>query len=134
MTIEQAITEFDNLAEKNERFGESHGSGINMKYAKEQRQLAAWLKELKELREQTSDDCISRQAAIYVASGFCHPSNVAKELAKLPAVTPKTKTGHWITTRTFMHDGEFYCDKCKCESPNNEKWDYCPNCGAKMEV
>lgn len=43
------------------------------------------------------------------------------------------KTGHWITTRTFMHDGEFYCDKCKCESPNNKKWDYCPNCGARME-
>lgn len=42
------------------------------------------------------------------------------------------KTGHWITTRTFMHDGEYYCDKCKCDSPNNEKWDYCPNCGAKM--
>ena len=40
--------------------------------------------------------------------------------------------GHWITTRTFMHDGEYYCDKCKCESPNNEKWDYCPNCGARM--
>lgn len=42
------------------------------------------------------------------------------------------KTGHWITTRTFMHDGEYYCDKCKCDAPNNEKWDYCPNCGAKM--
>lgn len=43
------------------------------------------------------------------------------------------KIGHWITTRTFMHDGEYYCDKCKCDSPNNEKWDYCPNCGAKMK-
>lgn len=42
------------------------------------------------------------------------------------------KTGHWITTRTFMHNGEYYCDKCKCDSPNNEKWDYCPNCGCRM--
>lgn len=42
------------------------------------------------------------------------------------------KIGHWITTRTFMHDGEYYCDRCKCESPNNEKWDYCPNCGRRM--
>lgn len=42
------------------------------------------------------------------------------------------KTGHWITTRTFMHDGEYYCDKCKCDAPNNEKWDYCPNCGCSM--
>jgi len=130
------------------------------------------------------DDLISRSEAIRVASGYCHWTNIPKELAKLPSVNPipcedaisramakkiiktyveeldasdldgkqyairgaKTvgmlildlppvsteKTGRWITTRTFMHDGEYYCDKCKCDAPNNEKWDYCPNCGAKM--
>ena len=31
-------------------------------------------------------DCISRAEAIRVASGYCHPSNVAKELAKLPSM------------------------------------------------
>lgn len=30
-------------------------------------------------------DCISRAAAIRVASGFCHPSNIAKELERLPS-------------------------------------------------
>ena len=40
----------------------------------------------------------------------------------------KMRAGHWI----IMHDGEYYCDRCNCESPNNEKWDYCPNCGAIM--
>lgn len=44
------------------------------------------------VEQEPCEDCISRQAAIYVASGFCHPSNVAKELAKLPSVTPKQKT------------------------------------------
>lgn len=29
---------------------------------------------------------ISRQAAIEIASGYCHPSNIAEELAKLPSV------------------------------------------------
>lgn len=77
-------------------------------------------------------DCISRADAIRVASGYCHPSNVAKELAKLPSATQEPRKGHWITTRTFMHDGEFYCDRCQCEAPKNEKWDYCPNCGADM--
>jgi hypothetical protein len=57
--------------------------------------------------------------------------NTALDLA-IKALEQQPKIGHWITTRTFMHDGEFYCDKCKCDSPNNEKWDYCPNCGAKM--
>ena len=39
-------------------------------------------------------DCISRADAIRVASGYCHPSNVAKELAKLPSVTPQEP--RWI--------------------------------------
>lgn len=34
-------------------------------------------------------DAIDRAKAIIVASGYCHPSNVAKELAKLPSVNPQ---------------------------------------------
>ena len=34
-------------------------------------------------------DLIDRQAAILIASGYCHPANVAKELAKLPSVQPE---------------------------------------------
>ena len=41
----------------------------------------------------TTSDCISRQEAIRIASGYCHPANVAKELAKLPSVQPEP---HWI--------------------------------------
>lgn len=41
-------------------------------------------------REQT-EDTISRKQAIYIASGFCHPANVADELAKLPSVKPQER-------------------------------------------
>ena len=34
-------------------------------------------------------DAIDRAEAIKVASGYCHPANVAKELAKLPPVNPQ---------------------------------------------
>ena len=34
-------------------------------------------------------DLISRQAAIRIASGYCHPANIAKELAKLPSAQPE---------------------------------------------
>lgn len=34
-------------------------------------------------------DAIDRSKAIMIASGYCHPANVAKELAKLPPVNPK---------------------------------------------
>lgn len=81
-----------------------------------------------------TDDAISRQAAVNVASGFCHPSNVADELAKLPSVTPQPKTGHWILDET---DNSITCDKCGCliwanDISNGEAY-YCSNCGAKME-
>lgn len=40
-------------------------------------------------KEDTTSDCISRRGAIRIASGYCHPANVAKELAKLPSVQPE---------------------------------------------
>lgn len=96
---------------------------------------------IKALEQQPCDDCISRKA---VRQLICKNNDkygysdrfheFVEQCLQLPSVTPQPKTGHWITTRTFMHDGEYYCDKCKSDSPNNEKWDYCPNCGAKMEV
>jgi len=99
------------------------------------------------LKQKLYDDAISRQAvdtlidelARAISDERCcisrgrSTATIMQDILDLPSVKPQEpKTGHWITTRTFMHDGEYYCDKCKCESPNNEKWDYCPNCGAKM--
>lgn len=40
-----------------------------------------------------NSDTISRQAAIRIASGYCHPANIAAELAKLPPVQPEQR---WI--------------------------------------
>lgn len=34
-------------------------------------------------------DSIDRADAIRIANGYCHPANVAKEIAKLPAVEPE---------------------------------------------
>lgn len=47
-------------------------------------------------------------------------------------ILQKPKTGHWITKRTIMHDGEFYCDVCDNNAPFNKIFHFCPNCGAKM--
>lgn len=81
-------------------------------------------------------DCISRADAIRVASGYCHPSNVAKELAKLPSVTPQEpKTGHWredIDNNRRWDRVRFYCSECG-DWQIYGKTHYCPNCGAKMQ-
>ena len=75
---------------------------------------------------ETCTDTISRQAAICIASGYCHPANIAKELAKLPPAQPEndwipvTKKAHpdlpirvqvqmnngWIIT-AYYQDGEW---------------------------
>lgn len=89
------------------------------------------------LEQEPCEDCISRKNTLAEFKRAYFDNDTVIRCAELvlgdmPSVTSQPKTGHWIITRTFMHDGEFYCDKCKCDSPNNEKWDYCPNCGVKM--
>jgi len=66
-----------------------------------------------------------------MADSYCAVDFCQQIIDKYAEQEPKS--GHWITTRTFTHDGEYYCDKCKCDAPNNEKWDFCPNCGAYMK-
>ena len=93
------------------------------------------------LEQKPCTDAISRQAMLdglekYHEGADLHIDGLTYSydlVCKLPSVSTE-KTGRWITTRTLMHDGEYYCDKCKRNAPNNEKWDFCPNCGAKMEV
>ena len=76
-------------------------------------------------------DTVSREDANKLLDIISFLMEIIKDL--LPVKSQEPKTGHWITTREFMHDGEFYGDKCKCDAPNNEKWNYCPNCGAEMK-
>ena len=56
-----------------------------------------------------SHDTISRQAAIYIASGYCHPANIAKELAKLPSAQPDRPKGHW---RLDFAQNKMTCSEC----------------------
>ena len=37
-------------------------------------------------------DLIDKAEAIRIASGYCHPANIAEELRKLPAVKPEPLT------------------------------------------
>ena len=39
------------------------------------------------------------------------------------------KMGHWIFDEVL--DRHYYCSECK--SMGVDYWDYCPNCGAKMQ-
>ena len=54
-----------------------------------ERQVEAMEMAIKALKQEPCGNAIDRAEAIRIASGYCHPANVAKELAKLPPVTPQ---------------------------------------------
>ena len=86
-------------------------------------------KYIKALEQQPSDDCISREAVMkcfkkwqpYMATRLW---DYEQELKDLPSVTSQQKMGRWINNK---------CDKCGASRPPLFD-NYCPNCGAKMEV
>ena len=77
------------------------------------------------------EDAISRADAIRIASGFCHPSNIAKELKALPSVHPKAKVGKWIESH-IPESALVECSECGF-SCGAYSFKYCPMCRAKME-
>lgn len=84
------------------------------------------------------DDLISRQAAIDKLNEFdwqelylpIHFKQFV--LDELPAVQPEQKTGQWLDTRKEYGDFDFMCSNCQLLCRTNQ-YNYCPNCGAKME-
>lgn len=86
-----------------------------------------------------NDDLISRKAAIEIASGFCHPANIAKELEQLPSVQPERKKARWILEPYSVENDTWVhrCGEClqfAMIGGGKPLFKYCPNCGAKMEV
>ena len=96
---------------------------------------------IKALEQQSSEDCISRQAAIEAMRELPHEYNTKEQRARtggiaacqtiireLPSVHPKT--GLWIA----MGEGFTPYECSECEAVEFKKSKYCPRCGAKMEV
>ena len=96
-----------------------------------------------------NNDLISRQAALYELHllsiealkkhRFDYDALIticSKKLKNLPSVQSEQKTGRWI----YMKDCEdWFCSNCKDifmlleGTPKDNDYNYCPNCGAKME-
>ena len=99
------------------------------------------------LSQQPYDDCISRQAVLdFIRSlqRWCVKSEDGKfnnvgllyddvmfGIDKLPSVTPKEKTGHWIRQTDDYHD-YYECEHCGIAVGLDDIKNYCPNCGFRM--
>ena len=96
-----------------------------------------------------SDDLISRQTAIdYLLDAlydldeadYVDKEFIEEELKRVPSVQTVQKTGQWIFEKG---DGETCVDGYTCSAcgrsfhtkvPYFSEYNFCPNCGAKMEV
>lgn len=113
MTIEEAIKHSEEVAEEKDKSVELYKAvkateGLITKCekcAKEHRQLAEWLKELKQLRKQTQ----------YLEQGEW--------------ISEKVDGEDWKGCKRQYYQ-PISCSKC--HSPNHYKSTYCPNCGARM--
>lgn len=100
---------------------------------------------IKALEQETSDDCISRQAVNALVDELARAisderccvsrgratSTIMQDILDLPSVTPQPKIGEWLK------NGEL----CRCSNCHNlvlrsvvRAYNYCSRCGAKMEV
>ncbi len=127
MTNKEAINE---LKELKEDYWDDDGYGHETKQYDDT--MAALDMAISALEQQPCEDTISRQTAIDIVEFECGEwKGLAKEIVKhfngLPSAQPKV--GHWIYDEILIK--HYYCSECK--SMGVDYWDYCPNCGAKME-
>lgn len=94
---------------------------------------------IKALEQEPCEDCISREAALDDSGlGEFHRYDdyvkMRNYLKSLPSVTPQPKMGHWI--KTIGENGvtsAIRCSECGFEDNRYELFNYCPNCGRKMQ-
>lgn len=86
------------------------------------------------------DDLISRQAAIKALTQLRIETMLMREdvskiwesedaIMKCPSVQPEQKPGRWIPSK---YTDTVLCSECK--KCYGDEFNFCPNCGAKMEV
>ena len=106
---------------------------------------------LKESRSEipnTCGDAISRQAVLEVQAKYAEYVGTTKfwqmrdDIKALPPVSLQQRTGQWIHAKVgkLFPSNDFMCSECRnildFDGVNCGRGDanYCPNCGAKMEV
>ena len=95
------------------------------------------------VEQEPCGDCISREATIDGINRYfhdeyyqrtsiqdCRDCLIEDVIKPLPPVNPQTKIGHWIETSVLVRSCSS-CGKGYSEYPVG-KWNYCPNCGARM--
>lgn len=96
---------------------------------------------IKALKGEHSEDAISRKAVneLQRYRYNCGDTTITcvslDSINKLPPVSSQTRKGRWIEERNdYGEITHWHCSHCYDDSGfiTTCKWDFCPNCGAKM--
>lgn len=95
------------------------------------------------LEQELCEDAISRayiEPFVEELENICingdeHVLDILSNIKNAPPVTPKQKVGKWIR----VDKDKLKCSECKvihfiAQYPQSANINFCPNCGAKMEV
>lgn len=85
------------------------------------------------------NDAISRQQTIETfkdcAVNGVGIDGIVDALKQLPSAEPKRIKGKWITDKQGYVTWSAICNKCRARTQMFDGYyNFCPNCGAKMEV
>jgi ribosomal protein S27E len=81
---------------------------------------------------------IGRILAILVDRGVIERKDAVWILEPLKETEQEPKTGHWKVVSDGYGDNAYICECSECKDTvwvykdADRKWNYCPNCGAKM--
>lgn len=139
MTLDEAIKQAEEVAEEKENEAQDlEYSKLDWKYeanqcskcSEEHRQLAEWLKELKDYRERIP----SYEAGYNDAKREIALSGEYERCYERGKADAQPKIGHWI----FKNDniaipmGYYQCSECE-EGKVLHKDNFCPTCGIRMK-
>lgn len=94
---------------------------------------------MKETRLIDADKMIKDVKENYVIYGYADFLNDFFQMVKEQPTVYAVRHGHWIWMGE-QGDSRYMCSVCKCKEENVPTcngeptiWEYCPNCGAKMD-
>lgn len=98
---------------------------------------------IKALKQEPGEDCVSRQAVLNLLNLFNKTNYYSwekcllkRKIKELPSVTPTRKKGRWIKTgQSFIDPNKFLCYSCsECGfDVGKVKTRFCPGCGLEMK-